>query len=639
MASVPSSAPGGASFRLRGLGLALLAACGLTACETMTKATSMVSQIMPGRDANVGPGVPVKFRPMFERGTANGADLYEMLKEIRLTLQKQRSVRAWTQAEIFSNRALDSALSGNSFGWDTVVGAATDAAIEELKSQLTTVSFALLEEHLKTLLGDDLRGALKEESISLPAAGKMTPAQVNRTVVMATLVIAAKLTAKVLDSAEKDFKALEPDYAALLEQREQAAKLLFTAIDARRSAQRSGNNSARASAEQSMRRSLSEQDLRFIDVALNTMTLTEFTKDMAAQNLALQYLRTQDPEAFATYTTKKKDVVLRTEAYLKAVSGVAAFSALSSNFIQSVAELGKERNISNIMSAMPLMVDFARVAVPTAYKVGNIAIAGVGFPDSLRPRNLYTVETQGSLKPVSNAKDVFKAIQDAGASQTFTSVFFSEDAQGWLNGVRGCDAAEAGRMIDATVPREDRTKFALAYFGPVAKDVAPEYAFVNAFTVPTLGEKEQRLPNALLGYDQRVKFRDKPISEVQLKVSERYGEWSNHQLLRLIFSNSKESSSVAYANMQLGMLTVKPVPSPEALFVYESYIDSCVNRDKKATPPPPPPPPQRSSGKSSAPAQSPAPAQKGNPPKATAPVGSAPKPAASVPAASAPKSK
>jgi hypothetical protein len=299
---------------------------------------------------------------------------------------------------------------------------------------------------------------------------------------------------------------------------------------------------------------------------------------MGAQNLALRYLQAADKKAFEGYRAKRNDVVSRTDAYIKAVSGVGAFAGFSALFSEAMSDqLQGRTNNAMLISMAPVFADFVIATVPLVQRAGAVASRGVSFPSFLQRNDLFVVTPAGGEgQPIRSSAEVFKAVQAAGATDLFSGVFFREDGMGWLNGVRRCDGAEAGRLVDAAVPRADRSAFATAYFGAAAKDAADQYSFVNAFTAPALGDREVRLGDLLLARDHRKRTSDKALTDVQNKVSSNYGEWSNQQLLRLIFSN--RDGSFAHANVDLGRISIRPKPSPEAVYVFESYVNACAAR-------------------------------------------------------------
>jgi hypothetical protein len=158
---------------------------------------------------------------------------------------------------------------------------------------------------------------------------------------LATMIAATRVSAQVLDRAVDEFKALEADYAELLDQRVKAAGLLRLAVDDRAAARKSGNAKAIRESEQKLLTSgaLTPADLKVIDTELATMSLSEFANNFDAQVLAMRYLRVVEPDSFAAYQTKKRAVVTRSQAVRKSVSGVVAFGAFLATFVTSFDEI------------------------------------------------------------------------------------------------------------------------------------------------------------------------------------------------------------------------------------------------------------------------------------------------------------
>jgi hypothetical protein len=276
---------------------------------------------------------------------------------------------------------------------------------------------------------------------------------------------------------------------------------------------------------------------------------------------------------------KADDVVRRTTAYVRTASGVLAFSGLMLSFGQSILEVAKEKNIENLLTTLPLGADFLVAAGPLAEKAVKASFTGVTLPvDSaidtvLGQRRLFSVMLPDKTESVRSSKDVFTRLLAAGASDQFVSALFHEDSAGWLNRVRFCDPLEAGRMMDAAVRREQRTTFASDYLGWTEVERARDFSFANAFSVPGETRREKELGGELLGRDHRKRHDVLQLANVQIEVGQRYGEWSNEQLLRLVFHNRE--GGAAYATLDLGALSIRPLPSPEAVYAYESRVETC----------------------------------------------------------------
>jgi hypothetical protein len=523
-------------------------------------------------------------RRIFASDRASGQDLYETLTQVRAEMQQRKTVRSWVAATTAVEDLAGRVFQGGNLTHvllDRATQATIDFAVNELRSRALSFGYQALDQHFTRLLGEDMRGVLSQVTVALPNPSGLDDADARRLLTMATMVAAAQVTERVLDDAERDFKALAPDYKNLLEQREKAAEVLFRVIDGRRAAQRSANGNERRRLEQQMltRGALTAEDLRYIDTALNRMTLSEFVDDMDAQTLALRYLRGVNPQAFEGYAVQRDKVVAKTNAVLKAVSGVGAFAGFSALFADSALEQLRKRGAeSALFTTAPVFLTFLKATVPVVQRAGSVAANGVPFPSLLARHDLFSVRRAGQAEQAArSASEVFQAVHDAGATDLFTGVFFREDGMGWLNGVHRCDATEAGRLVDAAVPRADRSTFATKYFGPAAQGFAGEYTFVNAFTSPSLGDREARLADQLLGRDHSKHTTDPALTAVQRGVRSNYAQWSNQQLLRLIFAN--RDASFAHANLDLVRIAIRPKPSAEAVYVFESYVNACAVRN------------------------------------------------------------
>lgn len=530
----------------------------------------------PAGDLRLPPGLRVsaRYAALFAKGTVTGADLYDTLKTMRAELHARRSAIAWSKLALAADRTLTpQALTGGVDVGRIMQEVAMQAAIELMKNQANAVAMQTLDEYLQYLL-NDRRAALAEETVTLPKIDGMTEAQAGRIVTIATLVVAARLSGKVLDKADEDFKSLATDYKALLVQREKAATLLFTTVDRRRAALKSGNAAEKAAVEGELKPSFAERDLQFIDSDLDRLSLRDFSNDMAAQNLAIQYLRQKDPSAFKDYRTKADDVVRRTSAYVRTVSGVAAFGGLTMTFGNAVSEFARENNLNNLVATMPLGLDFVKAAAPLAKKSVEVSLSGITVDDAWwrNPfRKAFTIVRGDKSQDVRSAGAVFSALQEAKVSEGFVGQLFSADTT-WLNRMRLCDPQEVGRMLDLSVTKEERVTFARDYLqwkDPQLADVA----FVNLLGEPGPTARERELGNVLLGRDHRASTSALPLAEVQRAVEKRFDKWNDAQLLRLVFANRE--TSAAHATLYFSGTAVRPIPSADAVYAYESRVEAC----------------------------------------------------------------
>lgn len=521
---------------------------------------------------------------LFAKGTVNGADLFDTLKSIKLEAQAKRSAASWAAANAAFEQGAAQAAAGGMPNLNSIAGDLAFKLVEEqMKTMVATVSMQALDGFLQVLLDDS--AGLATESITLPSGAGMTEVQGKRIINMAAMIVAARLTEKMLDKANKDLSTLQTDYKGLIEQREKASNVLFALIDQRRNAQRSRDDAALATAEGTLKSALSPTEISFIDNQLLNMKAADFAKDMAAQNFALKVLQRTQPDAFAQYRVKADEVVVRTNSYVKTVTGVAAFGGLLLNFSKQMVELGREKNMPNLLQAMPLGIDFVRAAVPAAKLSVETALngfvlqpaSGFGGFFSSKPK-AFVMISGDKREEFSNASEVFAALDKQGAKDLFAGALFRNDTPGWLSGVYECDAAETGRMIDAAVPGDQRDAFAKAYLNQAD---ASGFSFMNTLTLPAANPRERRLAQELLQRDHRRSTNDatNALAAVQGTVAEKYTSWGNPQLLRLVFAN-RDGARAAEATVEVGQIAIRPIPSADSVYAYESHTDACKVEEK-----------------------------------------------------------
>lgn len=528
------------------------------------------------------------YRALFSKGTVTGEDLYTVLTEMRTELLRQRSVKAFAQIELSLQAVTsESALTGDLDLGSILSNMAVPAAISLMKSYASTTAMQQLDEHLNYLL-EDRRSALAEESVTLTLPPGADAAQAKRIVNLATLVIAAKVTNKMLERADQDFKSLQTDYGSLLKQREAAAEVLLKTLDDRRTAMRGTDPAAREKIEAELRQSLSERDLAFLDATFNTMSFKDALKEMAAQNIGIQFLRSKNPDLYKSYRSKADDVVRRTRAYVRTMSGIIAFASMTMNFGQTAAEILNQKGLDGKLASMPMMADFLIAAMPLGKRSVEMAVTGVtlplttegGFIDIFRSKRAFIVSKGGGQTfEASSVAEVFKHLQGEREVELFGSALFPDDVSGWLGSLYRCDRVETGRMIDTTLDKGLRTRFAAEHL-QYSDDKASEFAFVNALSAKPVSARERDLPRDLLTTNQRRRALHAPVAEVQHAVVANAKQWSNDQFLRLIFHNLE--GGAAYANLQLGDVSVRPVPSPASVYAYEARVETCRRENERA---------------------------------------------------------
>jgi len=214
---------------------------------------------------------------------------------------------------------------------------------------------------------------------------------------------------------------------------------------------------------------------------------------------------------------------------------------------------------------MPFAFQFAKEAGHLVKLSVQTLFTGVVLEPTRFSHN-YRLARGTQMAELKHAKNVFDSINGSGEGRLLADALFRNGAPGLIYRVYLCDPAEAGHLIDKAVPGKDRRQFAESYLH--ASDPGG-FLFANALSDETAGAG--KLAEPLLSRDQRTRGSAVPIGELQRLTAEKYSEWDDSQLMRLVVSNSEGS----YAQMQLGGTLVRLIPSMATVYAYESYADSC----------------------------------------------------------------
>lgn len=564
--------------------LLLGAAALLSACETNRPLPGPLGDLMkqpaPGGQAGTGqaataatrngkPGAaeqlgaplatrqPQGLQSLFAKGTVNGRDLMTELTAIK-SAGTRRGGHALSQllGQVPDNgdaaHNLMQTLSQSGSVRDAGVKVALGVLERELKGAVRRYAFQQLTDHFATMTGDPK--ALEAETVQLPPVQALTPQQAQRVVTMAAMLVATRMTGKMLKQAQQDAKSLDQEYAHLISRREQAAKLLQDALAG-------GLSGPSGSA-------LTGQDLSY----LRTLSVGDFVKDMGAQNLALRYLRVADPAAYKSYQVESEGLSKRAQAVARTLSGTAAFGAMVALFSTEMSKVGRN-NLPELLISGPILLSFLT-------EVPAVLSHGVGaWTDTLgsvwSDTKTYRVSFDGKTEDVGSASAVFKRLRERGVLPELQQAMFRDASRGLLHSVYQCDRTEAGRMLDTAVDGSSRAQFAKAINLPDPD----EFSFTAAFDG---GDRalEGRLAGTLLARDHRLQTAEGTLAYATLQKAVADGEapgfqrWNDDQLLRLIFAN-REDEGARYAALDIKGVMVRPVPSMRSLAAYEQLTDAC----------------------------------------------------------------
>jgi hypothetical protein len=380
---------------------------------------------------------------------------------------------------------------------------------------------------------------------------------------MAAMLVGMRLTNKLLVKARLDFANVEDDYTRLIERREAAAKVLYDLLVKGVGADTPGG--------------FSEDELRYLREGIGRQPLTEFANDMGAQNLALRYLRATDAAAWGDYKGRSDGLRSSTKGYIRTVAGITAFAALVANFTQETLAALRTHKGADILLTMPFAFEFVKEVPPLLKLSWQLGAAGiVELP--MKSNKRFRV-TEGTVaEELRTAGDVFATVKKRNAEPLLAESLFRSGADGLLYKLYRCDKSEVGRMLDTAVPVADREKFAHDF----ALAETQRFSFANAFNAPEPTPREAELGDELLRKDHRERSEVPALGVAQRVATQGYTRWNNDQLLRLILANREGAASVA--SLQLGDVTVRPVPNMQSVYAYESLVDECA---KQLAPPPP----------------------------------------------------
>jgi hypothetical protein len=379
---------------------------------------------------------------------------------------------------------------------------------------------------------------------------------------MAALLVATRVTGKVLKKAQQDFANVEADYARLIERREAAAQVLYDVLL---------KGAAAGGSSGDVDGLYAEDDLRYLRDSVSRLSVADFANDLGAQNLALRHLRKTDPNAWAEYKARSDGLSSTTKGYIRTTAGVAAFAALLANFTQETLAVVRSKKGADILLTMPFAYEFVKEVPPllaASWAVGAAGVVEIPMKASRRFRLVDGARTE----EFRNAGDLFAAVKKRNAEPLLAESLFRTGADGLLYKLYRCDKSEVGRMLDTAIPVNEREKFAT----DLALPETARFSFANSFNAPQPSAREQELGDDLLRKDHRERSESRALGEAQRAATRGYAQWNNDQVLRLILANRE--GAAALATLQLGDVLVRPVPNMQSVYAYESLVDECAKQ-------------------------------------------------------------
>jgi hypothetical protein len=432
-------------------------------------------------------------------------------------------------------------------------------AEEAIKPYTSSVGFGALDLHLRTMIEDP--ALLASEQIQLPSPRDMSHQQAQRVVNMAAIVVATRVTGKLLAKAKADFANVENDYVQLIASRESVAKLLYDVL------LKAGSGPVAAD----MQGLYSDDDLKYLRDNVARMGVAEFAGDLGAQNLALRYLRQSDPAAWDQYKAKSDGARSLTKGYIRTTAGVTAFAGLLATFGQETVGVMRKKKGGEIILALPFAWEFIKEVPPLLKLSWQVGAAGIIELPMRATRRFRIIEGQ-AVEELGRVGEVQAALKKRNVEPQFEEALFRTGADGLMYKLFRCDKSEVGRMLDTAVPLDERETFA----GALQLRETSRFSFANAFNAPADNPRERELGDELLRQDHRASSTVRVLGEAQRSAARGWSRWNSDQMLRLILANRE--GSAAHATLQLGDVLVRPVPSMQSVFAYESLVDECARQ-------------------------------------------------------------
>lgn len=433
-------------------------------------------------------------------------------------------------------------------------------------------SIESLRGHLDKILED--RKLLSEEKVTLPTADYLSDAEQQQVLTMAALVVGARVSGKLLARAQADFDGLEGEYASLIERREKAATLLFDVLQQRRAV--SQPTKADKALEAKFTSAFDKREVAMLSSLSSDMSVGEFSADFATQNLAMQWLRKIDPQAYKAERAQAEGLIGRSRAYSRAVVGVAAFGSVVAVFGKEVSTALKGKQPQQLIALAPLAAEFAKDALPIVKVAATVAYEGTvqQATKAVTAPMLRAKSQDGTVVELKNSAALMAWLKEQQIDTVFADALFRDDSPGLLQRIYQCHAVEASRMLDSALTAQERNEFATTLAG-LDDDDPFLFSQVLSDSAHKAHAKTTNLVTQLLKRDHRSRTDDttKVLGKTQTAVAQGAVNWSDEQVLRLIFAN--RDGLARSASLQLGTWFITPVPSMRTVYAYELQADGC----------------------------------------------------------------
>lgn len=500
---------------------------------------------------------PAELDRLFTGGEVSGSQLLSELKTIRSAVAGGQLNAAMTSLMGGGMAVNPAVLQGGSSFFSSAFSGATDVLLDMLVSHL---SYKALDLYFANM--SDNPGLLNEIKINMPKGDYLTPEAKQQVATLAGFLVAIKGSGKIIDASQNDFEAAKTSYRKVMEQREQAARLLGKLVF-----QREGF--AASEKEESARKSLvlTPDQRAYLDYFRDRKP-EELLGDFQAQNIALQFMQKSDPEFMKGYRAEMQSLTTHHTAYARAATGTTsmlAFSALFLKRTKNLLEKSKEQP-ANIAPVLSLASD----GLGEVLSLGKRATMLLSNSDDFTEGSFALVNGQERTTGLSAGKLIGK-LNDAGR-KSLTDNFVRNGTSGYLYQLYTRKPEAIGNIADNATSKGDRAAFAKAYYD---LDDAPDFSFLNKLDKSANHAGKRDLAKDLLmqvAKTDALADDEKALAKIQQAIVGNIGKWDNSMLRQVILANNQGSAASPSLRLGESEVIVIDVPGMQGLVDYEQIV-------------------------------------------------------------------
>lgn len=518
--------------------------------------------------------VPAASRPtpeldrLFTGSEISGSQLLSELKTIRGAVgsrQLNNAMNTLIGGNLLANPA---ALTSSSGLFSSLLSGATDTLLDLLVSHL---SYKALDLYFANM--SDNPNLLDDIKINMPKADGLTPEAKQQVATLAGFLVAIKGSGKIIDASQNDFETAKNSYRKVMEQREQAARLLGNLLF-----QRSGL--AATEKEEAARKSLvlTPEQREYLDYFRDRKP-EDLLHDFQAQNLALQFMQKSDPEFMKGYQAEMQTLTTHYTAYARAATGATSMLAFSSLFLKRTKNL-LEKSPQQPATIAPVL-SMAGDGLTEVLSLGKRATTLLTNSDDFTDGSFALVKNRERMAGLSAAKLIDK-LDDTGRG-VLTEGLVRNGTSGYLYQLYTRRPETVGNIADDATSKNDRAAFAKAYY---ELEDAPDFTFVNALEKAPDGAGKRNLAKDLLvqlAKADAVADDEKALAKVQQAIADNTKKWDNTTLRQVVLANNQ--GNAAAPALRLGDAEVIiDVPGMSGLVDYEQMVMGAMKHATVAVP-------------------------------------------------------